>query len=65
MSKYTGIAYEPHPVTLERKAELRAQGLQIIDIRFKPDDVEVAEAEAAVEAQEEAPVRRGRKAKAE
>ncbi|MBP8812323.1 MAG: hypothetical protein KBE25_00640 [Laribacter sp.] len=30
------IVYEPHPVTPERKAELRAQGLKIIDARFAP-----------------------------
>lgn len=30
------IAYEEHPVTPERKAELRAQGFKIIDARFKP-----------------------------
>jgi len=33
------IAYEPHPVSPERKAELRAQGFKIIDERFKPLDV--------------------------
>lgn len=32
------IAYETHPVTPERKAELRQQGFKIIDARFKPDD---------------------------
>lgn len=32
------IAYEPHPVTPERKAELRAQGLKIIDARFAPKE---------------------------
>ena len=32
------IHYEPHPVTPERKAELRAQGLTIIDARFAPVD---------------------------
>lgn len=36
MGKFTGIAYEPHPVSPERKAELRAQGLKILDVRFKP-----------------------------
>jgi hypothetical protein len=30
------IAYEPHPVSPERKAELRAQGYKIIDARFEP-----------------------------
>ena len=32
------IAYEPHPVSAERKAELRAQGFKIIDAAFKPAD---------------------------
>lgn len=36
MTEFTGIAYEPHPVTPERKAELRAQGYRIIDAQFKP-----------------------------
>ena len=30
------IAYVEHPVTPERKAELRAQGFKIIDARFAP-----------------------------
>lgn len=30
------VIYEPHPVTPERKAELRKQGLKIIDARFEP-----------------------------
>lgn len=34
------IAYEPHPVSAERKAELRGQGYRIIDVRFKPADAE-------------------------
>jgi len=32
------VIYEPHPVTPERKAELRAGGYKIIDARFAPDD---------------------------
>ena len=32
------IAYEPHPVSPERKAELRAQGFKIIDAQFAPKD---------------------------
>jgi hypothetical protein len=47
MSKFKGIAYEPHPVSPERKAELRAQGLQIVDIAFKPADAAPAPAPAA------------------
>jgi hypothetical protein len=34
------IIYEPHPVSIERKAELRAQGFIILDAIFKPVDVE-------------------------
>lgn len=30
------IAYEPHPVSPERKKELRAQGYKILDAVFKP-----------------------------
>lgn len=48
------IIYEPHPVTPERKKELREQGYKIIDAVFKP----------AEEQSEDAP-KRGRKPKAE
>lgn len=34
------VFYEPHPVTAERKAELRAAGVQIVDSVFKPADYE-------------------------
>ena len=30
------IHYEPHPVSPERKAELRAMGVKIVDARFAP-----------------------------
>ena len=30
------IIYEPHPVTAERKAELRSQGYKILDAKFDP-----------------------------
>lgn len=33
------IAYEPHPVTLERKKELIGLGFRIIDVKFKPPGV--------------------------
>ena len=39
------IKYEPHPVTPERKAELREQGFKIVDARFAP--VEKTEAPKA------------------
>lgn len=32
----TKVIYEPHPVSPERKAELRAQGFKIIDKVFEP-----------------------------
>lgn len=32
------IKYEPHPVSAERKAELRAQGYTILDARFAPKE---------------------------
>ena len=56
MTKFKGVAYEPHPVSPERKAELRAQGLRIIDIAFKPADAEPAAEPSPVAAP------RGRKA---
>lgn len=34
--KLTKIAYEPHPVSPERKRALNSAGYKIIDIRFKP-----------------------------
>ena len=60
------IAYEPHPVNPERKAELLAAGYKIIDARFAPAGeapaVEVADdAPQAVHHAVEAPrARRGR-----
>ena len=50
------IAYEPHPVTPERVAELQAEGFQIIDAIFKPADAQEAEADKP---------KRGRPAKAQ
>jgi hypothetical protein len=64
MSKSEQIVYEPHPVTPERKAELRKQGFRIIDAIFKPADEQTEEAPAA-EVHDEAPARRVRKPKAE
>lgn len=59
MSKFNDVVYEPHPVSPERKAELRAQGLKFIDAVFKPADAE-PDAEPVAE---KAP--RGRRAKAD
>ena len=63
------IAWEKHPVSAERKAELRAQGYTIFDAQFAPEGYEPAEADAVQhrpEAQpaEAAPKRRGRPPKA-
>ena len=33
------IAYEKHPVSPERKKELREQGYKILDVIFKPAEV--------------------------
>lgn len=41
------IAWEPHPVTPERKAELRAQGYRIIDAAFMPEDYERQDGDAS------------------
>lgn len=42
------IAYERHPVSPERKAELRGKGYKILDIQFAPADVRAKlEADAA------------------
>jgi hypothetical protein len=35
------IIYEPHPVTPERKAELRKAGYKIVDAVFAPDQGEL------------------------
>ena len=32
------VYYEKHPVTQERKAELRAKGYKIVDAQFAPSD---------------------------
>lgn len=36
MENIQEIWYEPHPVSAERKAELRAQGYRIVDAIFAP-----------------------------
>jgi len=41
------VVYEPHPVSRERKAELRAQGFNIIDSKFAPPAARQAPAPAA------------------
>lgn len=54
------IWYEPHPVTPERKAELREQGFQILDAVFAPPGHQQEEA-----AQQATNKRRGRPPKSE
>lgn len=34
------VIYEPHPVSAERKAELRQKGYKIIDVKFAPEGYE-------------------------
>ena len=38
MAQNREIIYEKHPVSAERKKELREKGYQIVDARFKPVD---------------------------
>lgn len=47
------IVYEPHPVSPERKAELRAQGFKIVDARFAPLDLTEAVGADALQAKTE------------
>ena len=47
------IAYEPHPVSAARKAELRAGGYKILDARYKPPGAVVEQPKAVVEAKAE------------
>lgn len=42
------VVYEKHPVTAERKSELRQKGYKIIDAKFAPDDYEHPEPIKAV-----------------
>jgi hypothetical protein len=47
------IAYEPHPVSMARKAELQAAGYKILDARFKPPGAVVAQPDPVVETKAE------------
>ena len=49
------IVYEPHPVSPERKAELRAQGYTIIDLAYKPKDEPALQEDAAPQQPEVVP----------
>lgn len=75
MNQEKPIAYEPHPVSPERKAELIAGGFRIVDVVFMPADtvegdgtgeaLPPVDAGATPVAESIAePVRRGRPAKA-
>ena len=44
------IHYEPHPVSVERKAELVKQGVKIIDARFQPEKEKKAESKRSTRA---------------
>lgn len=46
MSKEQKTIYEKHPVSPERKVELRAEGYRIIDARFAPADYKHPHAKA-------------------
>lgn len=48
------IHYEPHPVSPERKAELIAKGVRIVDAIYDPDP-QPAKAEKATKAQKPDP----------
>jgi hypothetical protein len=54
------IIYEPHPVSPERKAQLRAQGFKIIDAAFKPVDYVEPVSDAPQAETPPVPVKRGR-----
>ena len=47
------IAYETHPVSAARKAELRQQGYKIIDARFKPAEHEAGDGMTIEQARDE------------
>lgn len=46
------IIYEPHPVTPERKEELRNKGYKIIDAAYAPEGYEYPESEKPAKAKE-------------
>lgn len=49
MSKEQKVIFEPHPVSPERKKELRALGYRIVDARFAPQGPAAAPAAKAPE----------------
>ena len=50
------IAYEPHPVSPERKAELISKGYRIIDARFAPADAKPVVTEVVTPEPEPQPI---------
>ncbi len=58
---YKEIAYEPHPVTPERKRELNAKGFKIVDIAFAPEGYKAPQAQVQ-EPEQEQRKQRGRPA---
>lgn len=60
---YKEIAYEPHPVSPERKRELNAKGFKIMDIVFAPEGYKSQRGQAqAQEPEQEQRKQRGRTA---
>jgi hypothetical protein len=61
--KQSAVIYEPHPVTPERKAQLRAQGYTILDTVFAPAGYVHPDAKRDVASSEtpDAQPRRGKK----
>lgn len=53
MAKVRKIKYEPHPVSAERKAELRAEGFKIVDARFAPKEAKAPAKKKAIESAKE------------
>lgn len=58
------IIYEPHPVTPERKTELRAAGYKVIDAQFAPEGYVYPFAGGVVDPSPVETPKRGRKAQA-
>lgn len=58
---YKEIAYEPHPVSVERKRELNAKGFKIVDIVFAPEGYKAPQAKVQ-EPEQEQRKQRGRPA---
>lgn len=53
MSNEQKVIYEPHPVSPERKAELRGKGYKILDAVFKPEEEQTAKRTKAADQSKE------------